>query len=369
VAGAVNVTTASAVASNLASGNNVCVTANVGRVELSGGSWSSSKVESLGTTGSGRIGVLFINGVVGMNIRVHAQAVGLHDARSITLEQSHLGGDGPTGRVGGEVLDLRDTLDGCDDCVIRDNDIGWAHQDESSGNSGYCVRMFGNNDRLQLVRNRIHDCEADGIQGVRGDDVLIDRNEIGPVGADPNCPFGANCDHADGIQENGRDGDVRITNNWIHHEGYFTNSSGTLVSSGSASGTTYIHGGDTSPILYENNLVETSRGRVEVCGLGTGGTSSDNVTIRNNTFYDLARAFGIQGFEWDCLSGSGNLIENNVFADDGGGFADSGLARTASDNIAGSLSGFTFDADRNCTSANCTGATPRGFRKPSGVHW
>ena len=85
----------------------------------------------------------------------------------------------------------------------------------------------------------------------------------------------------------------------------------------------------TPPILYENNLVENSRGRVEICGLGTGGTSNGDVTIRNNTFYDLARAFGIQGFGWDCDSGTGNLIENNVFADDGGGFYDSGLARTA----------------------------------------
>ena len=127
------------------------------------------------------------------------------------------------------------------------------------------------------------------------------------------------------------------------------------ISSGAASGTTYIHGGDTSPILYENNLVETSRGRVEVCGLGTGGTSTSNTTIRNNTFYDLARAFGIQGFEWDCDSGTGNLIENNVFADRGGGFDDSGPARTVSNNITGSLSSFTFDADRNCTSANCSG--------------
>ena len=226
--------------------------------------------------------------------------------------------------------------------------------------------MFGNNDRMLLARNKIHDCEADGIQGVRGDDVVIDRNEIGPVGDNPACTFGAYCEHSDGIQEHGRDGDVKITNNWIHHEGYFTNSDGLLISSRAASGTTYIHGGDTSPILYENNLVETSRGRVEVCGLGTGGYSTGNTVIRGNTFRDLARAFGIQGFEWDCTSGSGNLIADNVFADNGGGFRDSGQGRTVSNNIAGSLASFTFDAVRNCTSANCIG---RGFRKPRGVHW
>jgi hypothetical protein len=370
VSGAVNVTTAASAASNLAAGNDVCVTTNIGRLALRGDSWSSSAVEYLGTTGSGRITDLSVDGPVGLNIRVRAEHVSLYDARTITLEQSRIGGDGVGSRIGGgDALNLRDTLNGCDDCIVRDNDIGWVHQDETSGNSGYCIRMYGNNDRMQVVRNKIHDCEADGIQGIRGDDVVIDRNEIGPVGSDPACPFGAYCDHADGIQEHGRDGAVRITNNWIHHEGYFTEPDGDLVSSGAASGTTYIHGGDTSPILYENNLVETSRGRVEVCGLGTGGTSTSNTTIRNNTFYDLARAFGIQGFEWDCVSGTGNLIANNVFADNGGGFHDTGQARTVSNNITGPLSSFTFDADRNCTSANCTEATPGGFRKPGGVHW
>jgi hypothetical protein len=371
VTGAVNATTASAVTSNLARGNNVCVTADIGRVDLNGGSWSSSVVEYLGTTGSGRIGTLFVNGAIGLNIRVRAMHVGLYDAQHITLEQSRLGGENAANRSNEEAVDIRDTVDGCDDCIIRDNDIGWVHQDEETGNSGYCIRMHGNNDRMRLIRNKVHDCEADGIQGIRGDDVVIDRNEIGPVGDDPACPFGLNCDHADGIQENGRDGDVRITNNWIHHEGYYTSASGTLVSSRAASGTTYIHGGSTSPILYQNNLVETSRGRVEVCGLGTGGTSTSNTTIRNNTFYDLARAFDIQGFEWDCDSGTGNRIENNLFADNGGGFADSGRARTLSHNIIGSLSRFTFDEDRNCTSTACNppGKAAIGYRKPTGVHW
>jgi len=115
--------------------------------------------------------------------------------------------------------------------------------------------------------------------------------------------------------------------------------------------------------------VENSRGRVEVCGLGTGGVSISDATIRNNTFYNLSQAFGIEGFRWNCDSGTNNLIENNVMADRGGGFHDSGLARTLSNNITGSLSVVTLDADGNCTSANCNGATPRGFRKPSGVHW
>ncbi len=366
---AVNVTTASAAASNLASGNDVCVTANIGGLSLvSGTAYTSPGVEFLGTSGVGRIAGLSLNGVVGMNVRVRASNVALYGSDFVTLEQSRLGGDGPASRYGGgDVLNLRDTLDGCDDCVIRDNDIGWTFQSETTGNSGYCVRTFGNNDRMLMARNKIHDCEADGIQGIRGDDVVIDRNEIGPVGDNPQCPYGSLCEHSDGIQEHGRDGDVKITNNWIHHEGYFTNSSGVLVASRAASGTTYIHGGDTSPILYQNNLVENSRGRVEICGLGTGGYGTGNTTVRGNTFRDLSRVFaGVQGFRWYCTSGANNLIADNVMVDQSGGFHDSGLARTLSNNFAGFLGDVTFNADGNCTSLNCVG---RGFRKPNGVHW
>ena len=367
VAGAVDVTTAAAAQSNLAAGRDVCVTANIGSLTLSSGTaYTSTNTEHLGTTGDGLITSLFLNGADYMNVRVRALHVTIHDGHFITLEQSRIGGTQTNKEGGGDALNLRDTLTGCDDCIVQDNDIGWMRQSETSGNSGYCIRAFGNNDRLKIQRNWIHECEADGIQGMRGDDVLVDRNEIGPVGDDPNCTFGGLCEHSDGIQEHGRDGTIRITNNWIHHEGYRTNPDGTLAASRAASGTTYVHGGSTTPIFYENNLVETSRGRVEFCGLGTGGYSNNNATIRRNTFRDLARAFGIQGFDWDCTSGTGNLLEGNVFSDNGGGIHDSGQARTFTNNAVGSLSSFTYDSDGNCTSLNCV---DRGFRKPAGVHW
>jgi hypothetical protein len=367
VAGAVNVTTAAEVGPNIAAGRDVCVTASVGQVTMSSGSeYKSAGTEYLGTSGSGYISNLYLDGAVAMNLRIRAGHVSLYDSDFVTLEQSRIGGTQTSRLGGGDALNLRDTLTGCDDCVVQDNDIGWMKQDETSGNSGYCIRAFGNNDRMLLRRNRIHECEGDGIQGMRGNGWQVDRNEIGPVGDNPNCPYGAYCEHADGIQEHGRDGSIAITNNWIHHEGYQTNSSGVLVSSRAASGTTYVHGGSASPILYENNLVETSRGRVEFCGLGTGGYSNSNATIRRNTFRDLARAFGIQGFDWDCTSGSGNLLDSNVFADNGGGIHDSGQARTFTNNAVGTLGEFTFDANGDCTSLNCTG---RGFRKPTGTHW
>jgi hypothetical protein len=380
VSGAVNVTTAAAVQSNIEGGNDVCITADVGDVTLSSGSaYTSPEVEFLGTTGAGRIQTLFLDGVIGLNVRVRAEDVGMYDSEFITLEQSRLGGESRTSRVGFEAIDLRDTLNGCDDCVVRDNDIGWMVQDEDSGNSGFCIRAHGDNDRLQIVRNKIHDCIADAINGVRGDNVVIDRNEIGPVGDDPSCASGGVpgvapefCEHSDGIQLTGRDGAVSITNNWIHHEGFFTEPDGDLVPSAAASGTVYIHGSndvEATPLLIENNLLEDSRGRFEVCNLGTGGRRNDHVTIRGNTVYNLAQAFGIDGSEWDCDTGTDNVIENNVFADNGGGFNDTGLARTLANNAIGALADFTFDGSRNCTSATCTTGTPKGYRKPSGVRW
>jgi hypothetical protein len=366
----VNVTTASAAVTNIAAGNNVCVTANIGRLALSSGTaYKSAGVEYLGTTGAGYITDLYLDGVVGMNVRVRAEQVALYDSDFIVLEQSRIGGTMTNREGDGDALNMRDTLTGCDDCIIRDNDIGWMKQTETSGNTGYCIRTFGNNDRTSFIRNRIHECEGDGIQGARGNGVLIDRNEIGPVGDDPNCTYGAYCEHSDAIQLHGRDGDVKVTNNWIHHEGYRTDATGVLRASRAASGATYIHGGFTVPLLYENNLVENSRGRVEFCGLGTGGYSLSNTTVRNNTIRNIALAFGIDGTDWDCTSGTNNLLANNIFADNGGGINDSGQARTYVNNLAGPLSSFTFDAKGNCTSANCTGTTPIGFRHPGGTHW
>jgi hypothetical protein len=199
---------------------------------------------------------------------------------------------------------------------------------------------------------------------VGGEDVLIDRNEFGPVGANPDSS-----EHSDNIQITGNDPGLRITNNWIHHQGYYEG-----VPEDNA-GSTYIHGGsDGAPLLYANNLIETALGRTEICGLGTGGASRSNITIRRNTWVDGGRAFGgFPGFEWDCDSGNGNTIARNIAVDPDGGFALGGSSSAASfsSNIWGKPSSVTLDADGNCTSANCNpaGQEPIGYRKPAGVHW
>jgi len=177
-------------------------------------------------------------------------------------------------------------------------------------------------------------------------------------------------EHSDNIQITGNGPNLRITNNWIHLQGYFD---GKPTSN---SGSTYIHGdeGAGDPLTYENNLIETALGRTEICGLGTGGTSRSNITIRRNTWVDGGKAFpGFPGFEWDCDSGTGNVIERNIAIDPDGGFAQDGSASAASfsQNIWGTPGAVTLDANGNCTSSNCTapGGQPIGYRKPSGVHW
>jgi hypothetical protein len=246
------------------------------------------------------------------------------------------------------------------DVVIRDNDIGWTLADDT-GNTGYGCRCYGNNTRLQFIRNRVHNIAADGFQGVGGSDVLIDRNEIGPVGANPDSG-----EHSDNIQITGNGSNLRITNNWLHHQGYYNGNT-----TGNA-GATYIHGGSSGALTYENNLIQIARGRVEFGGLGTGGTSRSNLTIRRNTFTDLGQAFtGFPGFEWDIDSGTNNRVERNLAVDPDGGFAQSGSTSVATWLANVWTRTATLDASGNCTDAACNPASqePIGYRKPTGVHW
>jgi hypothetical protein len=117
-----------------------------------------------------------------------------------------------------------------------------------------------------------------------------------------------------------------------------------------------------------------NQGRTEICGLGTGGTSRSNITVRNNTWVEGGLAFdNFPGFSWECDGGTGNTVARNIAVDSDGGFAQNGSAGSAtwSANLWGQPSLVTLDADGNCTSSNCNpaGQEPIGYRKPSGVDW
>jgi hypothetical protein len=201
--------------------------------------------------------------------------------------------------------------------------------------------------------------------------VLIDRNEIGPVGQTV-----GSSEHSDIIQLTGNDAGMQVTNNYFHDEGFYDSGSG-YVQNGT-SGIIYLHGGSTGSLLYDNNLFKHGVGQMETCGLGTGGTSRSNITISHNTYYDLAIGGpGINAFRWDCDTGTGNTIQYNLDAHDpaksSSGFAADGTSLVATwlSNISGDFTVATFDSDMNCTSGSCNpgGGVTIGYRKPSGVHW
>jgi len=353
--GATIATSAAQVRSAVQGNDDVCVTTEIGDVDLSG---LGARAVVVSTDG-GSIGAINLSSTTDLTISGAR-------FRSITLRGSHraklLGntiGGTKANRVYDQLIFMPETNN---DVRIEGNDIGWTLAD-MSGNTGYGCRCYGTLNRLRFVGNKLHDLAGDGFQGVGGSDVLIDRNEIGPVGRSP-----GSSEHSDNIQITGNGENLRITNNWIHRQGYYEDE---ITAN---AGSTYIHGGSTGSLFYENNLVETAQGRTEICGLGTGGTSRSNITIRRNTWVDGGRAFtGFPGFEWDCDSGSGNTVERNIAVDPDGGFAQDGSASAAtfSANLFGQESLVALDSAGNCTSANCNpaGQEPIGYRKPSGVSW
>jgi hypothetical protein len=356
VRGAVEATTSRAAVSSLQQGKNVCVTAAIGDVVLDE-DMASATMEHLGTTGAGSIGNVEIDGATRLTIRARLRSIRIDDSEDVVVEQSMIGGT-EASRTQDNLVELLDTRNGTTNIVIRDNDIGWTCAD-NGGDTGFGIRAYGENDGLLIQRNRIHDLAADGIQGTGGRGVVIDRNEIGPVG---NCP--GSSEHSDNIQITGTRG-LRITNNWLHHNGCFD---GACTSN---AGVTYIHGG-SSNLVYQNNLLTDNRGRVEICNLGSGGTRASRITIRGNTSYGSGQA-GLGGLEWDCDGGRDNLIERNVIVDAKGGLdlaGDPGTV-TVRSNVTGRRSAVRLDDDGNCTSRKCNprGRDPIGFRKPRGVHW
>jgi len=353
--GGVEALTAAAIRAAVETGEDVCVTAAVGDVNLSDLGASPVTVSTEG----GSMAAVDLDSTTDLTIsRARFTSIELRHSDRTHLFDNTIGGT----RSDRTYDQLIFAPEASEDVAIEGNDIGWTLAD-TSGNTGYGCRCYGDLDRLRFVGNRVHDIAADGFQGVGGTDVTIDRNEIGPVGRNPGSD-----EHSDNIQVTGNDANLRITGNWLHHQGYFEGA----VSANS--GSTYIHGGSDGSLVYENNLIETAQGRTEICGLGTGGDERSNLTIRRNTWIDGGLAFdNFPSFEWDCNSGTGNVVERNIAVDADGGLQMSGSPAAASfaANLWGEPSLVTLDASGDCTSANCNpaGQEPIGYRKPSGVSW
>jgi hypothetical protein len=355
--GATDITTAKALIAAVKAKQSACVTAAIGDVEIPELGDRAGVVIS--TEGGGSIGLLEIEGTDGLAVRwARLRAVTILHSNEVAIEGSTIGGT-QEHRVEDQLIFMPDRSE---NVIIRGNDIGWTIADDS-GNTGYGCRCYGEVNGLEFVGNIVHDIAADGFQGTNGANVTIDRNMIGPVGANP-----GSSEHSDNIQMVYNGPGLRITNNYIFRQGWFE---GQIVGN---SGSIYVHGGTENSALIENNLIEENQGRTEVCGLGTGGVSRSNITIRRNTWIEGGLTFeNFPGFEWDCDSGTGNTVAQNISVDEDGGFAQDGSASAATfaENIWGKPSIVTFDAEGNCTSANCNpaGGEPIGYRKPSGAPW
>jgi hypothetical protein len=384
---AVSVVTAAAARTQISLGKNVCLTVSItGDINLSGLNTLTSQVyfgTAVGVSIAGSVDV-HSSKFITLNIRassVNANGLG---TQHIVIDNSKLGGTGPaiTQRVHDDLVYV---ANGCTDCAITHSELAYTYGDwktdpnTADPNTGYGCHCNTDLDNFHFVGNWVHDIAADGLQIGGGNNVVIDRNEIGPVGENDRLPnadhtgygAGSNTQHSDNIQITGNGANWQVTNNYLHDQGYYNYGDGNGLTATSNSGIPYIHGGSSGALLFSNNLMKNALGRTEVCGLGTGGVDRSNITISNNTFYDLGREFAsFPGFEWDCDTGAGNTITNNIAVDPDNGFANDGQATAGGNNLYGQLSLVTLDVNGNCTSSNCnpTGQTI-GYRCPTGVWW
>jgi hypothetical protein len=354
VSGATAATTAAQVRSAVQAGNNVCVTAAVGDVNLNNLTSTSTRI--IGTSGSGSMGALALSSSSRITLRARFRSIQISDSNSITIEQSRLGGT-----EGSRTLDnLIQVSAKSDDVVIRDNEIAWTRADRS-GNTGYGIRAF-HGDRMQIVRNSFHNIGADAMQLGMDADLVIDRNEVAytarPADSD---------EHSDDLQLISNGPNTRITNNYFHHCGWLSPTGPTTGCNSEA-----LHAGTTNSLLFENNVEMHALGLPFVGDLGTGGTSRSNSTWRNNTWWDNGTQFADgPDLQYGLKSGTNNTWERNLVVSKlnfspGAGFAQSGTS--AADNLTGT---YTISADGQCTAPACTtpGGLPIGYRKPAGVHW
>jgi hypothetical protein len=354
-AGATQATTAAQVRSAVAAGHDACVTTTVGDVALDG--LTASTVRYVGTTGAGSIGQISLHDASRITLRARFRSIDIRFSNMITIERSIIGGTS-TSRVMDQLIFIPEKSD---DVTIRDNDIGWTTAD-NSGNTGYGIRAYRDSARLRIERNLIHHIGADGIQlGMDGADTLIDRNEIAFV-----APPASSSEHSDDIQVTGNGPNMRITNNYLHNNGWLT--AGGPFSGGSGP---YIHAGGAATLVFENNLVRDERNYMQVGNLGTGGCARSNLTFRRNTFVaDGTMWPDAADLQWRLCGGSGNVYERNVVnATFWNEFGFAASATTERDNLTGTP--YAIDADGGCTAAACNpaGQEPIGYRKASGVHW
>ncbi len=364
---AVNVTTASGIIDEISEGHNVCVIAAIDdevvidRIE-------SPEPVYIGTNGGSMNHIRILDSVNIVLKQARFTSTVIRDSKNITIEKSKIGGT-KSNRVFDQLVFIPNPCDPSNcttfhnaDITVRDNEIAWTNSDDS-GNTGYGIRAFSG-DRLKIERNYIHHIAGDGIQlGSGYEDIVIDRNEISYVAATP----GSN-EHSDDLQVGYNGPNTQITNNYMHHNGYWEDAEGNISATGGSG--PYIHAGSDNSLLFENNLVRDEQNFMRIGNLGTGGTERSNLTFRNNTFYNNGLAFtNSADLLWSLSGGENNLYERNVVNNSFGNEFGFGEHTAHNNNLHGSE--YSIDNNGHCTVGACNppDEEPIGYRTPTNVWW
>ena len=334
----------------------MCVITPLGDLNLDG--LTSPTVRYIGTQANGAIGAIHMNSASRITLRARFRSIKITNSNTITIEQSRIGGTRES-----RILDMLIFIaEPSDDVTIRDNDIGWTDAD-NSGNTGFGIRAYNDSDNLRIKRNYIHHIGADAIQlGLDGDNLLVDRNEVAYAAR----PATSN-EHSDDLQIMGHGENARVTNNYFHHCGWYTE-----VGPKTGCNAMAIHSGTSNALLFENNFQGYALG---IPDLGDLGARRDyvrsNATWRRNTFIENGTQFtaGLDVNYAQC-GGTKNVWERNLVVEAFGnkyGFAASGT--TALDNLTGNYAVDSVTGDCTAAACNPSGQEPIGYRKPSGVHW
>jgi len=370
----VNVSSASALRSEVQRnpGKTVCVQGAVGDVSLAGVR-PSSKVTVAPAAEGGELGDLDLTSAANIEVLALRMKSALiagsssTPAHDLSLRACQAGGSGPSDRA--DVFALVDVRSHTDGLTVEGCDLGWTTSVGADNDTGFGFRLSvgsgegGEIRNVTLRGNRLHHLACDAVQMAGVAQLNFDRNEIAYVASD-----GADL-HADSIQilsVAGDPGQIRFTNNYIHHTGFLEPG---RISPGGAAGQWLWHDYDPTGALVENNLIVDNR---NYAPYWYGVTS--NVTLRRNTIVRNGLAFGSNSPDmiWEGSGGSSRVAEQNIIGAMGGGQGVSFSGNVFIDqngrgptDIRRSVS---FDANGNPKNLPKSHANA-GFRKPGGVPW
>lgn len=326
-------------------GQTVCVDGNVGDVDLTDVRPTSETTLVPDPTNGGRLGVVTYEDSHNITIDGLWLGAAVIQEGSSTIKNQDLAfrncqvGGTATARVTYWYLvsirahTNRVSFDHCS--------LGWTDESSTTQDTGMVFRIsdadVGDLTDISITDNKISHSGCDALQVAGATGLVLDHNEISYVGDTP----GYDC-HADWLQilsVVGRDNE--ITNNYVHHIGYYDESStpGDTVPSGQG----LIHGFSDAPVLFQNNLLRENRNYGLMFKEESDGSVADNWTIDHNTI--------IRQGPQQPTADHGPLIEgshaltNNIFSDLGG----SGVFSPNTNNVIAATSTLSFDSTWHST--------------------